>query len=142
METMTKAEYLSFLNAPARCGKIATVREDGRPHVVPIWFILDGETLIFTAWHTSVKMKNILRDGRVAICVDHDQPPFHYVLLEGRVELLDASPEASRHWATIIGGRYMGADRADEFGKRNGIDGEWVMRMIPDRVTAYKNVTD
>ena len=142
MDNMSKAEYLAFLSAPARCGKIATVREDGRPHVVPIWFILDGETLVFTAWHTSVKMKNILRDGRVAICVDDDQPPFHYVLLEGRVELLDASPEASRHWATIIGGRYMGADRADEFGKRNGIDGEWVMRMIPDRVTAYKNVTD
>lgn len=142
MDNMTKAEYLAFLSTPARCGKIATVREDGRPHVVPIWFILDGETLVFTAWHTSTKMKNILRDGRVAICVDHDQPPFHYVLLEGRVELLDASPEASRHWATIIGGRYMGADRADEFGKRNGIDGEWVMRMIPDKVTAYKNVTD
>lgn len=142
MEEMSKAEYLAFLNAPARCGKLATVREDGRPHVVPIWFILDGETLIFTAWHTSVKMKNILRDGRIAICVDHDQPPFHYVLLEGKAELLDASPEASRQWATIIGGRYMGTDRAEEFGKRNGIDGEWVMRMVPDRVVAYKNVTD
>ena len=142
MEDMSKAEYMAFLNEPARCGKLATVREDGRPHVVPIWFILDGETLVFTAWHTSVKMKNILRDGRVAICVDHDQPPFHYVLLEGKAELLDASPEASRQWATIIGGRYMGADRAEEFGKRNGIDGEWVMRMVPDKVIAYKNVTD
>jgi PPOX class probable F420-dependent enzyme len=142
METMTKAEYMAFLDAPPRCGKLATVREDGRPHVVPIWFILEGEYLIFTAWHSSVKVENILRDGRVAICIDDDAPPFHYVLIEGRAELMDKSPEASRKWATIIGGRYMGADRAEEFGERNGKDGEWVLRLIPDKVIAYKNVTD
>lgn len=142
MEKMTKAEYMAFLSDKARCGKIATVREDGRPHVVPIWFMLDGDDLIFTAWSTSVKVKNILRDGRVAICVDEDAPPFHYVLLEGRAEVIDESLEASRHWATIIGGRYMGADKAEEFGKRNGIEGEWVLRMIPEKVIAYKAVTE
>ena len=142
METMTKAEYMAFLNDTPRCGKIATVRADGRPHVVPIWFMMEGEKLIFTAWHTSVKVKNILRDSRVAICVDEDQPPFHYVVLEGHVTVLDKSLEASRHHATIIGGRYMGADKAEEFGRRNGKEGEWVMQMIPDKIIAHKNVTD
>ena len=64
--------------------------------------------MIFTAGHTSVKVKNILRDGRVAICVDKDSPPFHYVLLEGRAEVLDSSVEGARYWGVIIGGRYMG----------------------------------
>ena len=138
MENMSKAEYLAFLSVPARCAKLATVREDGRPHVVPVWFTLDGEHVIFTAGHTSVKVRNILRDGRVAICVDEDSPPFHYVLLEGRAEVLDDSLEAARYWGAIIGGRYMGLERAEEFGRR--AEGEWVMRMIPEKVIAYKNV--
>jgi PPOX class probable F420-dependent enzyme len=138
MENMSKVEYIAFLSAPARCAKLATVREDGRPHVVPVWFTLDGEHVIFTAGHTSVKVKNILRDGRVAICVDDDSPPFHYVLLEGRAEVLDDSVEAARYWGAIIGGRYMGLERAEEFGRR--AEGEWVMRMIPEKVIAYKNV--
>ena len=138
MENMTKAEYTAFLDAPPRCAKLATVRADGSPHVVPVWFILDGEQLIFTAGHTSVKVKNIVRHGRVAICVDEDTPPFHYVLLEGRAEVLDSSVEAAHEWGARIGGRYMGAERAEEFGKR--AEGEWVMRMIPEKVIAYKNV--
>jgi PPOX class probable F420-dependent enzyme len=140
MEKMTKTEYLAFLSGRARCAKLATVREDGRPHVVPVWFTLHNEEIIFTAGYRSVKMKNILQDGRVAICVDDDSPPFHYVLLEGRAEVLNSSVEAARHWGAIIGGRYMGMDRAEEFGRRYGVEGEWVMRMIPDRVVAYKDI--
>jgi len=140
MEKMTQAEYMAFLNTPARCAKLATVREDGSPHVVPVWFTLHGNDLIFTAGCASIKVKNILRDGRVAICVDEDSPPFHYVLLEGRAEVLDSTVEAARHWGTIIGGKYMGVDRAEEFGRRYGVEGEWVMRMIPEKVIAYKNV--
>jgi PPOX class probable F420-dependent enzyme len=140
MEKMTKAEYMAFLTSPARCAKLATVREDGSPHVVPVWFTLDGDDLIFTAGHSSTKVKNILRDGRVAICVDEDTPPFHYVLLEGRAEVLDPSVEAAYHWGKIIGGKYMGMERAEEFGRRYGVEGEWVMRMTPKKIIAYKNV--
>jgi PPOX class probable F420-dependent enzyme len=138
MEKMSKAEYTAFLDAPPRCAKLATVRADGSPHVVPVWFIFDGEQLIFTAGPTSVKVRNLLRDGRAAICVDEDTPPFHYVLLEGRAEVLDSSVEAAHDWGARIGGRYMGVERAEEFGKR--AEGEWVMRMIPEKVIAYKNV--
>jgi PPOX class probable F420-dependent enzyme len=140
MEKMTQAEYMAFLSTPARCAKLATVREDGSPHVVPVWFTLHGNDLIFTAACASIKVKNILRDGRVAICVDDDTPPFHYVLLEGRAEVLDSTVEAARHWGTIIGGKYMGMERAKEFGRRYGVEGEWVMRMTPEKVIAYKNV--
>lgn len=142
MEKMSKSEYLRFLETPARCGKLATIRADGRPHVVPVWFIPDSENLIFTAWHTSVKVTNIMRDNRVVMCIDEDTPPYHYVVLEGCAEVLDTSAEVTRQWAARIGGRYMGANRAEEFGARYGVDGEWVLRLIPDKVIAYKNVID
>jgi hypothetical protein len=35
-------------------GKLATMRKDGRPSVVPVWFDLDGETFVFTTWHKSL----------------------------------------------------------------------------------------
>jgi PPOX class probable F420-dependent enzyme len=142
MESMTRAEVTAFLSSPPRCAKLATVRRDGRPHVVPVWFILDGDRVIFTAWHTSTKVQNILRDGRVAICVDADDHPYHYVLLEGCATLLDDSPEASRHWTTRIAGRYMGEHRAEAYGNHYGVEGKWVMQMTPDKVIAYKNIVD
>ncbi|MCC6612605.1 MAG: PPOX class F420-dependent oxidoreductase [Anaerolineae bacterium] len=140
METMSKAEYLAFLSAPARCGKLATVRPDGRPHVVPIWFIVDGEDLIFTSGPASVKVRNIEHNPHVAICVDDDAVPYHYVSLEGQVSLVSSDVEDCRRWATRIGGRYMGADRAAEFGDKFAEAGEWVYRLVFDKVIAYKDV--
>jgi PPOX class probable F420-dependent enzyme len=141
MEDMSKAEYMAFLAGGTLTGKLATVREDGRPHVVPIWFVVDGETLVFTAWHSSVKVRNIQRDPRVCLCVDTQEPPFHYVMVEGRAEFMDVSDEERVYWATRNGARYMGPERGDEFGKRNGIPGEMVFRIHIDHVVAHKNVT-
>ena len=44
---MTDEQARAFLAAGYRTGKLATVRADGRPHVAPIWFVLDGADLIF-----------------------------------------------------------------------------------------------
>jgi nitroimidazol reductase NimA-like FMN-containing flavoprotein (pyridoxamine 5'-phosphate oxidase superfamily) len=47
MPAMTEAEWREFRCAGTRTGKLATTRRDGRPHVVPIWFVLDGDDLVF-----------------------------------------------------------------------------------------------
>ena len=39
--------YAIFLRRPVRTGKLATVRQDGRPLVVPVWYDLEGETVVF-----------------------------------------------------------------------------------------------
>ena len=66
-----------------RTAKLATVRADGRPHVAPVWFDLDGDEIVFTTGKDSVKGKNILRDPRVMISVDDENPPFAFVFIEG-----------------------------------------------------------
>jgi PPOX class probable F420-dependent enzyme len=116
---MTDAEIRTFLLDAPRTATLATVRGDGRPRVAPIWFDLDGDEIVFTAWHASVKMANLRRDPRVALCVDDEVPPYAYVVIEG-VAALVPEPSATRIWATRIGGLYMGVDRAEEFGARNG----------------------
>lgn len=144
MQKMTPEEYRAFMLDTVRTGKIATVREDGRPHVVPIWFDLDGDDLIFTTWHTSIKAYNLGRDGRVSICVDDERPPFAFVLIDGTASMTtyEDNPEVFLRWATRIGGRYMGQDKAEAFGKRNAVPGELLVRVKPSKINAQKGISD
>jgi PPOX class probable F420-dependent enzyme len=140
MPEMTKEEYTDFLLQGTKTGKLATVREDGRPHVVPIWFVLDGDNLVFNTGESSVKARNMKRDPRVSLSVDDQKPPFSFVTIEGTVTLSD-DPAELLHWATRIGGRYMGEDKAEAFGKRNSSEGELLVRLTPSKILAYKDVT-
>jgi PPOX class probable F420-dependent enzyme len=140
MKEMSKAEVYEFLATGTRTGKLATVRADGRPHVAPIWFVLDGEDLIFNTWHKSVKGKNLVRDGRVALTVDEETPPYAFVLVEGTVEITDDDLAESKKWATRIGARYMGQERAEEFGERNAVPGELLVRIKVDKIVAKKEM--
>lgn len=137
---MSNEEIRAFLQDAPRTGHLATVRADGRPHVATIWFVLDGDDVVFTTWHASVKGRNLARTHVAALSVDDPRSPFAYVALEGPVTIVD-DPEQGRHWATVIGGRYMGEDRAEEFGRRNGIPGEVVCRLRPSHMTGEHDVT-
>lgn len=132
----------AFLQAPVRPGMLATTRKDGRPHVVPIWYDLDDDrSIVFNTAADSVKGRNIRRDGRASLCVQDDQPPFSFVTVSGPASWSDDLPDV-RHWAARIGGRYMGADRAEEFGARNGVPGELVVRLSPTHLVGYRDLAD
>jgi PPOX class probable F420-dependent enzyme len=136
---MLTAEQRAFLMEQVRTAKLATVRKDGRPHVVPIWFDLDGDTLVFTTGQTSIKAANIGRDPRVCLCVDDETPPFAYIMIEGTA-IMTADRDALSHWAARIGGRYMGAELAEAYGKRNAVEGELLVRVTPARVVFEKDI--
>ncbi|MFJ4848397.1 MULTISPECIES: PPOX class F420-dependent oxidoreductase [unclassified Streptomyces] len=136
---MTEEEWRAFVSAGTRTGKLATVRTDGRPHLAPIWFLLDGDDLVFNTGAGTAKGRNIARDGRVALCVDDDRPPFSFVVMEGRAEVSD-DPGPLLEWATRIAARYMGEERAVEYGKRNGVPGELLVRVRIDKVLAEADV--
>ncbi|HVO42169.1 MAG TPA: PPOX class F420-dependent oxidoreductase [Aggregatilineales bacterium] len=142
MQDMTPDAYRRFMLEGPRTAKLATVRADGRPHVAPIWFDLDGEILVFTTGEDTVKGKNVRRDPRVNLCVDDDKPPFAYALIEGRAQILASTPAELLYWATRIAGRYMGPDLAEAYGKRNGVPGELLVRVTPTRVLARTGISD
>ncbi|HLI08028.1 MAG TPA: pyridoxamine 5'-phosphate oxidase family protein [Ktedonobacteraceae bacterium] len=79
MHTFTP-EVRTFLLTGTRTAKVATVRADGRPHVAPVWFLLDDDSIVFTTWHTTVKAKNIRRDPRVCLCIDDETPSIRLCL--------------------------------------------------------------
>ncbi|HYD09871.1 MAG TPA: PPOX class F420-dependent oxidoreductase [Acidimicrobiales bacterium] len=138
---MTPDEVRRFLLHGTRTGKVATVRADGRPHVAPIWFTLDGDDVLFTTWHESVKGRTLQRDPRVAISVDDETPPFSFVAIEGEATLSRDLDEL-RRWATVIGGRYMGEAQAAAFGERNGVEGELLVRVRPTRIIGKAGVSE
>ena len=130
---MTPEQAHAFLRAGTRTAKLATASRDGQPHVVPVWFVFDGEDLVFTTHETSVKGRTLRREPRVSLCVDDETPPYACVTVQG-VAAIDTDLAALRRWATAIGRRYMGADRAEEFGARNGVPGELLVRVTPTKI--------
>jgi PPOX class probable F420-dependent enzyme len=142
VEEMSKVEVREFLMRSTRTGKVSTVREDGRPHVAPVWFVLDkDDRVIFTTWHETVKAANLRRDARVSICVDDQQPPFSFVVIEGMAELRERAPDML-DWTTRIARRYMGDELAESYGKRNAVEGELLVRVTPGKIIARKDLAD
>ncbi|MEU5378838.1 PPOX class F420-dependent oxidoreductase [Streptomyces sp. NPDC005968] len=140
-QKMTDEEWRAFVSDGTRTGKLSTVRADGSPHVAPIWFLLDGDDLVFNTGKETVKGRNLARDGRVALCVDDDRPPYAFVVLQGRARLSEDLDEL-RRWAARIGARYMGEERAEEFGARNGVPGELLVRVRIEKALAYSAVSE
>jgi PPOX class probable F420-dependent enzyme len=139
---MDEDEWRAFLRSPVRPALLATTRRNGRPHVAPVWYDVDDDgTIVFTTGATTAKGHAIRRDGSVAICVQDDQPPYSYVMIDGDAAWTDDLDQV-RPWAARIGGRYMGADRADEYGARNGVPGELLVRVTPTRVVAEADIAD
>jgi nitroimidazol reductase NimA-like FMN-containing flavoprotein (pyridoxamine 5'-phosphate oxidase superfamily) len=63
---MTGAEWREFVTAGTRTGKLAVTRRDGRAHVTPVWFVLDGDDAVLTTHETSIKGRVLRRDPRAA----------------------------------------------------------------------------
>jgi PPOX class probable F420-dependent enzyme len=145
MYNMERDEWLAFVMHGTRTGKLAVVRKDGSPHVAPIWFLVDatdnGDFLVFTSDGSSVKTHALRRDPRIALCVDVDEPPFSFVQFRADVTISEDLDEL-REWATRLGARYMGVERAEEYGKRNAVPGELLVRARITKVVAKAEIAN
>jgi PPOX class probable F420-dependent enzyme len=141
MPAMSEAEWRDFVTTGTRTGKLATTRRDGRPHVVPIWFVLDGDELVFNTGASTVKGRSLLRTGQASLCVDDERPPFSFVTISGPVSISE-DLEEMLPWSTRIAARYMGGDVAEEFGRRNTVEGELLVRLRAEHVVAVARLAD
>ena len=138
---MTEDEIKNFILQGTFTGKLGTINKDGTPHVVPIWYTVDGEdNIIFNTGDKSVKAKNIRRDNRVRLCVDDQTPLFSFVTIDGIAEIISDEPSEVYKWAKFIAARYMGYNKSEEYGRRNSAEGELLVKIKPIRVTGEKNI--
>jgi len=138
---MTDAEWREFVSAGTRTGKLATTRRDGRPHVVPIWFVLEGDELVFMTGADTVKGRALARTGVASICVDDDRPPFAFVTVSGGVTL-STDLDEMLPFSIRIAARYMGEELAEQYGRRNAVEGELLVRLRAEQVLALRDVAD
>ncbi|HWM97619.1 MAG TPA: PPOX class F420-dependent oxidoreductase [Streptosporangiaceae bacterium] len=129
-----------FLTHGTRTGKLAYLAAGGRPLVAPVWFIVEGDSLVFNTNSQTAKGRALARDPRASLCVDLEEPPYAFVQVQGEAELSEDPAELLRT-ATAIAARYVGADHAGEFGKRNAVPGELVVRLRPVKVLANFDMT-
>jgi PPOX class probable F420-dependent enzyme len=133
--SLADQEVRDFLLEGTRTGKLSYRAADGRPLVVPVWFLIEDGALVFNTGKDSAKGQSLARDPRTAICVDLEQSPYGFVQVQGVAELSEDPAELLRT-ATAIAARYVGPERAEEFGRRNGVPGVLVVRLRPTKVLA------
>jgi PPOX class probable F420-dependent enzyme len=140
MSSVTDPRIRAFLLEGTRTGKLGYLAADGRPLVAPVWFVVEDGQLVFNTGQDTAKGRALARDPRVTLCVDFEQPPYAFVQVQGIAEL-SADPADLLATATAIAARYMGPGRADEFGRRNAVPGELVVRVRPVKVIATFDVS-
>lgn len=127
--------------SPARTAKLAVTRKDGSPHVAPVWAVRDGDDVVFMTSADTIKGKSIRRDGRVSLCWDDERPPFDFVTISGTTTT-STDPDELLEWGTRIGGRFMGDELAEQYGRRNAVPPEMVVRVTPTKVIARRAIAD
>jgi PPOX class probable F420-dependent enzyme len=140
MPEMTEAEWRDFVCSGTRTGKVATTSRDGSPHVVPIWFVLDGDDLVFMTGAKTVKGRALARTGWASLCVDDQRPPYSFVTVSGPVTI-SADLQEMLPFSIRIAARYMGEDLAESFGRRNAVEGELLVRLRAEHVLAVRDIS-
>ena len=140
MSSITDPQVRDFLAHGTRTGKLGYLSPSGRPLVTPIWFIVEDDTLVFNTGAGTAKGRALAWDPRVTLSVDLEEPPYAFVQVQGDAELSEDPAELLRT-ATAIASRYMGAEQAEAFGRRNAVPGELLVRLRPTRVVAAFDLT-
>lgn len=141
MQPMTPQEWSAFLRAGTRTGKLALVLPSGRPTVTPVWFVFEDDGVLrFETDSGAPKARALRKNPQVSLVVDLEEPPYSFVRIDGTAHIVD-DPAEVRRVAFATGARYMGEDRAEEFGERNGVPGEIVVEVRPTKVTAFTDIT-
>ena len=141
MLEMTQDERRAFLMEGTRTGKLGITRRAGPPYVLPVWFVLDGDDVVFTTGAETVRGRALRRDGRASVCVDEERPPYAFVRINGQARLGEDLTEM-RLWARRIAARYLGEAVADRYAARNAVSGELLVRLVPDAIVGRKGVAD
>lgn len=145
MYVMSRDQWWEFASAGTRTGTLAVVRKDGAAHAAPIWFLLHtdggGDCVVFNTGRDTIKGRALRRDPRFTLVVDDGVPPFSYVVIHGEAVLSDDAAE-KLDWATRISARYMGADAAEAYGRRNAVPEELLVHGRITKVVAHAQIAD
>jgi PPOX class probable F420-dependent enzyme len=136
--SMSTAELEAFLaqTFPTPLGVIATLRRDGSPHVVPVWFRWDAGAVTIWTTETRVWVRNLLRDRRVAFSVQTFDEPYPAVMMRGAATVATADDAATAEEIRAITRRYIAP------GDVEGYIADWpdlrtIVTITPAHITSW-----
>jgi PPOX class probable F420-dependent enzyme len=124
MATITEAQ--AALLRGKNFANLATIREDGTPHVTPVWVDWDGEHVLMNTAAGRAKWNHMRRDPRVGVEVFDSANPYSYVSMTGTVSLAEAGAEEH---IRDLAEKYRGSR---EFDLRD--ETRVIVRFTPDRI--------
>jgi PPOX class probable F420-dependent enzyme len=107
-------ELRAFLDRPL-LGVVSTLRRDGSPHAVPVWFRYDGESVRIWTDERRAWVRNLRRDPRVAFVVAEMDPPYAGVIVRGEGMVRTRADEATAAEIRAITSRYIPEDEVEEY---------------------------
>ena len=132
MSDLTPEQMAEFLERPL-VAVMVTLRADGSPHAIPIWYeYRGGDFIVFTS-DTFVRVKNLKRDNRAAITVSNHEEPYMYVSAEGPVSI---TSDGVAETGLSIARRYMG-ERGDRFLEEVLDEHSVLLRLTPERILTW-----
>ena len=114
---------------------VTTMREDGTPHVTPVWHLVDGDEVVIAVDRQTIKARNVRANSQVALCVAVDERPQPWVLINGTARL---SEERVEEIVRTVAFHYLGEEEGgpyveDILPKMDFV----IMRITPERIIAF-----
>jgi PPOX class probable F420-dependent enzyme len=115
---------------------LSTVRPDGTPHIIPVWFFWDGDALLVFSKPEAQKVHNLRAQPSVMLGIGDPEADFDIGLIEGRAELLD------RPTAEVLPAAHVAKYRSRMAGIRLTVDEyaatySQVIRIVPDHYLGW-----
>ena len=109
---------------------VATLDADGSPHTSVVWFLRDGDDLLFSTKADRVKARNLARDPRVALSVYELDNPYSAVDVRGTAELI---VDEDKSLPERVSMKYLGEPPPPEPAE----DVRYIVRITPRKVTRF-----
>jgi PPOX class probable F420-dependent enzyme len=140
MPRLTSQEIDAYLAGP-HVAHFASIRQDGTPHISPVWYRWEDGKVTVVSGDSAVKTRNVRQNPKVAISVATDEWPYQYVILEG-----DATVENANLRDTVrsIFSRYEGTERGAQDADELTRSDQRLVAIIIDvnRVMSWKGVDE
>ncbi len=146
---LTAEEMEQFMagNAVAR---LATLKPDGSPYVMPVWYQWDGEALYFVGRQRALWCEYIKADGRVSVVIDapHSDPgesgqamEIPKVYMEGTATV-EEEPNVGGRWVQVaeqMSYRYLGPN-GPTYLVSTIQQPRWLIKLVPTTIKTWKGV--
>lgn len=137
---MSETELARFLDEE-RVLTLATVGPGGRPHLMPLWYVREGSTLVAWTYGKSQKIRNLERDPRATVQVEAGRDVYGELrgaMLECDVAI-ERDPERVADFGVRLTARYTGVTPSDvpRAGVLKQAPKRVVLRLTPTRVVSW-----